>query len=882
MTRHCWIFAGLLAGRTAALHHHQAAVDQAENELGGSAWLDANSSKPAGRHTVALNRQAAVHGAESDLGSAWLDVDSGKPAGGTLVATIGLYPDATSTAPGGTIAVTKTATGISLVGVLTGLETSATGGIHIHSGFTCSVAADVGGHYFDGMNTDPWTTTYSSDANGAAYVDLSLADFSLWGDKPVGGRAVVVHNSAGARVGCGLLQFTTGQIAIMGTYPGFSGTEAVKGVIVTTQTRAGITLTGTLIGLPASSTGGYHIHSGYTCDGHLGVHGHYYLPLPTDPWIGTTYTSDAQGTVTLNQLMADFTLYANMPVMGRAVVVHSSLGARIGCGAIGQAETLVGTVGTYPGFSGAAPAGTVAVTESSSGIHVRGVVTGLTASTTGGIHIHSGFTCDVETLVGGHYQGNLAGDPWTTTYTSDADGVATISLTVAGLTLSGTNPVAGRTVVVHSVSGTRVGCGVLSVTSGQVTHLGVYPEYSGTEVVVGTIVTTKTSTGINMRGTAAGLPKSTTAGFHIHSGYSCAAAAGVGGHYFEGMSSDPWTTTYTSDAKGAVSIVQAMSDFSLYGSKPVMGRTMVFHSTSAKIGCGVIGHAETLVARLSAYPGYTGVAPEGTLAVTETASGIQIRGVMTGLPALIEAGIHIHSGFSCSAAADVGGHYYDGLPSDPWTTTYTSDANGSSRVAFTVDGFTISQTMPVAGRALVVHDKTGTRTGCALLQVSTGQVTHIGIYPGFGNSDGEPYGTVVTEDGPADNIVMTGTLGNLPHSVTAGFHIHSGFSCDAAAGVGGHYYDGLPSDPWTTTYTSNSFGAAQVSLDLTDFSLYSSYPVLGRSIVVHSRHTKIGCGGPGTAPEATAMAVERDIPMVWLLALMGIISTICIGRTFYS
>ena len=65
---------------------------------------------------------------------------------------------------------------------------------------------------------------------------------------------------------------------------------------------------------------------------------------------------------------------------------------------------------------------------------------------------------------------------------------------------------------------------------------------------------------------------------------------------------------------------------------------------------------------------------------------------------------------------------------------------------------------------------------------------------------------------------------------------------EAAAGVGGHYYEGMDSDPWTTTYTSDSSGAAQISLPMTGFSLTSSMPVLGRTLVVHSASSKIGCG----------------------------------------
>ena len=118
--------------------------------------------------------------------------------------------------------------GISIVATLSGLEASVTGGIHIHSGFTCDDADYVGGHYFEGLDDDPWTTTYTSDASGTATVALEMSDFSLSGDNPVAGRAVVVHLSSGERAGCGLIQATSGEIVSVGEYPGSNGDTNVS------------------------------------------------------------------------------------------------------------------------------------------------------------------------------------------------------------------------------------------------------------------------------------------------------------------------------------------------------------------------------------------------------------------------------------------------------------------------------------------------------------------------------------------------------------------------------------------------------------------------------------------------------------------------------
>merc|ERR1711884_244917 len=116
--------------------------------------------------------------------------------------------------------------------------------------------------------------------------------------------------------------------------------------------------------------------------------------------------------------------------------------------------------------------------------------------------------------------------------------------------------------------------------------------------------------------------------------------------------------------------------------------------------------------------------------------------------------------------------------------------------------------MPVAGRALVIHDASA-RIGCGLLKVTAGAVTRTGI-------------------------TMIGTLSGLPASSTAGLHIHAGRTCDDASGVGGHYFQGMSRDPWTTTYMSDANGAARISLTMSDFTLNSTHPVWGRAIVAHS------------------------------------------------
>lgn len=162
---------------------------------------------------------------------------SGGGAPAPISITIGRYPGYTGNltvsgsvdvlvpgAPSGEIS----RQGISLQWTLKGLEALACSrrptaanacGIQIHNGRTCSVASAIGGQ-FTGHNmtaddvhelVDPWapvvySTGTSGRATGNAVVDMYTggpSDFLTFAE--AGRRAVVVYDSTGAGVGCGLL-----------------------------------------------------------------------------------------------------------------------------------------------------------------------------------------------------------------------------------------------------------------------------------------------------------------------------------------------------------------------------------------------------------------------------------------------------------------------------------------------------------------------------------------------------------------------------------------------------------------------------------------------------------------------------------------------------
>jgi len=77
-------------------------------------------------------------------------------------------------------------------------------GIHIHVGKTCSNQAEVGDHYYSTAD-DPWNlVTYSTLGTllGGYSIGQKIVDI---GEPDIQGRAVVVHDSDGGRVGCALI-----------------------------------------------------------------------------------------------------------------------------------------------------------------------------------------------------------------------------------------------------------------------------------------------------------------------------------------------------------------------------------------------------------------------------------------------------------------------------------------------------------------------------------------------------------------------------------------------------------------------------------------------------------------------------------------------------
>lgn len=214
---------------------------------------------------------------------------------------------------------------------------------------------------------------------------------------------------------------------------------------------------------------------------------------------------------------------------------------------------------------------------------------------------------------------------------------------------------------------------------------------------------------------------------------TCDDADSVGGHYYDGgsISDDPWApVTYTASADGTS---KGKTKANIGEGQDINGRAIVVHDKmGARVACALIeGKMEVLAAqwgqlKVGPYPGYSGplkvegtvdayLAKSGNAYVTYTLKGLEDACKTTPAGVANACGIHIHEGKTCDDASAVGGHYYDteSISSDPWApigyvTKFGGFASGSGKAA-------IGQGQDIAGRAIVVHDSTGARVGCAVL-----------------------------------------------------------------------------------------------------------------------------------------------------------------------
>ena len=174
----------------------------------------------------------------------------------------------------------------------------------------------------------------------------------------------------------------------------------------------------------------------------------------------------------------------------------------------------------------------------------------------------------------------------------------------------------------------------------------------------------------------------------------------------------------------------------------------------------------TATAQIGAYPGYppmgsNAMPPGGELFLVQpeqifpSSQLLLITGKLWALGAAnMRGGLHIHVGTTCSDASLVGGHYFPGMPSDPWTTIkYSANDEAKATIAISMPNFTLSGPHGVVGRAIVVHDAANpaTRIGCGIIKLlnrsDVGALNRSDV--GAGNEEAMPEGEGSKPEGEA-------------------------------------------------------------------------------------------------------------------------------------
>lgn len=209
-------------------------------------------------------------------------------------------------------------------------------------------------------------------------------------------------------------------------------------------------------------------------------------------------------------------------------------------------------------------------------------------------------------------------------------------------------------------------------------------------------------------------------------------------------------------------------------------------------------------------------------------------------------GFHIHVNADCD---DAGGHYWDDADQlDPWTDVVYTDST-----AFTLN---VDYQTNSLGRALVVHDRTGARIACTLLETTTftsdflymvGASNDLGdiTYPGYEGDLEVTFDQIDVDLSGTNDVYMyyqnlhgdslcDGNTFEADNS--CGLHLHVGSSCDDADEVGGHFYDSENyADPWLIARYVHGEGYGLIhTAGVEDFQ--------GRVVVIHdSTGARIAC-----------------------------------------
>jgi len=752
---------------------------------------------------------------------------------------------------------------------ISGLPADASGGIHIHEGFTCETSGD---HHWDrARGTDGWgAIKYETNSHGDAYgkfdLDSSPAMFPFIANL---NHAVVIHLPTGERVGCAILEANEefGAVADLALVSG-DDEDKVAGYAALDSANV---LTWELSGLPSNAEGLISVRSGYSCS---------LVRESLGDWSEVQWRSSeagtAKGMVAINHVEGAASFNDNVD---RVVVANFQNGTFHSCGKLlpfvfyaeeteieldGDFEAdLVVSANVKPLKLKAGLLKTKGVVAIDSDNILSYDLRKLEGSETGEISIYSGETC--KSLGEHHTTGDNDGwkvSRWFSTESGHARGLLDLE------TIEGAYPFAGnlnRIVVVKNSFEEVVSCAELKVKRSfgvRGTFDAVPASDDDTENHLGEVfLTNDNDIAFVLRGLRSS--ESGTVSIYSASGRD-ACENDFGNPLFQGRS-NPWDeVTFKASGSGlALGLYSLESDQGVLDFSDYVNHAVVVKDDQGNVVlCAVLdetlfnierevnhalqnagdelennddddddvdddddddddgkndfeaaGDFDLLIDDYEAFKGSVSLNEQNVL-----------RFNLEGLPASSSGGIHIHLGRSCE---DYQGHFYSSAE-DPWLDVkWKSDRRGYAEGKVRVNDLHGAYSYAAnVNHAVVVHSPEGPPAACAILSSND---VHVAVN-GDLNASSKASGSFLFTD---ENALFV-NLRKLEANTKVVIRIHEGPSCRKA---------GAPKDDKFLELQADGKGKLQDALQLDEYfpSAENFEDTAYQVIKVYQQDKTVGC-----------------------------------------